>query len=132
MKKSDLFSLVNLSKESDQLIPNLVLHTQMLPSFAKFVSRSPLSLSLIHQQRLFASSSKSDSTSRSTGDTREKGKKNIHDPKIDASHQSGSKSKEERAAWMKKEQGLSSDVETRQERIPPNEKKDTKTKGSKK
>ncbi len=86
----------------------------MLSYFSKFIYHP----SLIQQQRLFLSSS-------SAGN---KYKKDKHDLKIDASHQSGTKSQQERIEWQKKEQGFTSDIETRQERIPENEKKkDTKT-----
>ncbi|CAF1127687.1 unnamed protein product [Rotaria sordida] len=103
----------------------------MLSSLSKFVTYPRLSLSLVKQQYLFASS-KADSTSPKTGDTRESGTKDIHKPTIDASHQSGKKSKQERIAWEKEEQGVSSDIQTRQIRIPPDEKRDVKTKTSKK
>jgi hypothetical protein len=107
----------------------------MFSSFSKLISYPRLPLSFLKQQCSFAStssSSKSDSTSKSTGDTYEQGKKDIHDPKIDASHQSGTKTKQERMQWEKKEQGFSSDIETRQERIPEDEKKNIKSKASKK
>jgi hypothetical protein len=105
----------------------------MLSSFSKFIYSPRLSLSLIKQQWSFASSSsKGDSTSPSTGDTHQDGKKDIHKPTIDASHQSGTKSKEDRTEWVKKEQGFTNDIETRQERKPQNEKKDVKTKTSNK
>jgi hypothetical protein len=106
----------------------LVIDPKMFSSFSKFISRPRLSLSLIKQQYLFASTS----SSRSTGDTYENDKKDIHKPKIDASHQSGTKSEQERTIWENKEQGFSSDVQTRQERIPPDEKKNMKTKTSNK
>jgi hypothetical protein len=99
----------------------------MLSSFSKFIYHPRLSLVLVQQQRSLASKSSS-----STGDTYEKGKKDMHSPKLDASQQSGPKTQQERSEWEKKEQGFGSDVETRQERKPQNEKKDTKTKPSKK
>ena len=102
----------------------------MLSSISKLVATPRLSLSLIKQQYL-SSSSKGDSTSKSTGDTKEKGK-DIHKPDIDASHQSGSKNQKQRTEWENKEQGFTNDTETRQERKVPNEKDNVKTKSSKK
>jgi hypothetical protein len=95
----------------------------MLSSFSKFIYHPRLPLSLLKQQYSFESTSSS-----SKGDTNQHGKKNIHEPTIDASHQSGTKSQQERTIWEKKEQGFSSDTETRQERIPEDEKKNKKTK----
>jgi len=108
----------------------LVIDPKMFSSFSKFISQPRLSLSLIKQQYLFASTS----SSRSTGDTYENDKKDIHKPKIDASHQSGTKSEQERTIWENKEhmQGFSSDAQIRQERIPRDEKKNMKTKTSNK
>jgi hypothetical protein len=102
----------------------------MLSSVSKTICYSRLSLSLIKQQCSFASSSKGDSSSRSTNNTSQNNKKDIHTPKIDASHQSGTKSQQERTVWQNKEQGLASDTQTRQERIPQGEKKNPKTKTS--
>lgn len=101
------------------------IHIKMLSSFSKFIYYPRLPLSLIKQQCSFAStsSSKGDSTSPSTGDTYEGGKKDIHKPTVDASHQSGTKSQQDRSTWENKEQGFTSDTQTRQERIPQDEKK---------
>ena len=108
----------------------------MLSSFSKLISNPRLSLSFLKQQYSFAStsssSSKGDSSSPSTGDTRQNGKKGEHQPTIDASHQSGTKSEKERIQWENKEQGFSSDTQTRQERIPQDQKKNVKTKTSNK
>ncbi|CAF0985928.1 unnamed protein product [Rotaria sp. Silwood1] len=103
----------------------------MLSSFSRFITYPRLSLSLVKQQHLFASS-KADSTSPKTGDTHQFGKKDIYKPTIDASHQSGTKSKQERVAWEKKEQGVSPDIQTRQERKTADQKQDIKAKKSKK
>ena len=102
----------------------------MLSSFSKFISRPRLSLMIIQQQQQRSLASKT--TSPATGDTHDKGKKNIHDPEIDASQQAGPTTQQERTTWEKKEQGLTPDTETRQERKSPNEKTETKSKPSKK
>ncbi|UJR11405.1 hypothetical protein I4U23_015585 [Adineta vaga] len=93
----------------------------MFSSFSKIIFQSQLSRSLIKQQSPFASS-KTNSSSRSTS-------KPIADP----SDKAGPHTQKERSEWEKKEQGFTSDTETRQERIPPNEKKtNNKIKSSKK
>jgi hypothetical protein len=94
----------------------------MLSSFSKFIHYPRLSLSVIKQQHLFASSSKGDSTSPSTGDTHENGKKDIHNPTIDSSHQFGTRNEKERAELEKEEQGLFSTTQTRHERQTPEQK----------
>jgi hypothetical protein len=98
----------------------------MLSSFSKLISNPRLSLFFLKQQYSFAS------TSSSKGDTRQNGKKDEHQPTIDASHQSGTKSEKERIEWENKEQGFSSDTKIRQERIPQDQKKNVKTKTSNK
>ncbi|CAF0991742.1 unnamed protein product [Adineta ricciae] len=87
----------------------------MLPSASRLIFQSQLSRSLLIQTRLFVSNkSKSSNTIK------------------DASEQAGPHNQKERSEWEKKEQGLTSDTETRQERIRPDEKKNNKTKTPKK
>ena len=101
----------------------------MLSSVSKLIFRSPLPSVTIKPPQLVAwLSSKTDSTSPSTGDTHESGK-DIHDPTIDASHQSGTMTEQQRVAWEKKDQGVTSHTQTRQERVPPEE-KDVETRTS--
>ena len=95
----------------------LDIRTDMLSSLLKPRHIRNLPWSIIKQQYLYVSKF----SSASTGDTSEDGNKNIHEPQIDASQQSGTKSKEERIKWQKAEQGLSSDIQTRIIRKPQNE-----------
>lgn len=99
----------------------------MLSAFSRFATCSRLSLCLIKQQCVFASS-KTDSTSPKTGDTHESGTKDIYKPGIDSSQQTGTKTQEERIELEKEEQGVTPDIQTRQERKSPDQKRDLKNK----